>query len=294
MRRAVRDYRYEVSENHMTEECSQYLAQLQKDWERQRVKLGVEALRKTVGALYLRRRLYLTSEQIVDRDESDSDINDGASANQANQAAQAAQTASESESNEASAQKSIDDLFSRTFDKSEWVPPKPPAVLGELLDSRHMLPLLLPSNPIHLGALPILPKEKHHEKNSSKGENSRPSSIISTRSRGCMQWSSRTRKLRVVGTEILDLMGEPFHPGGRWKWSTSILGIGDEAEPESKGGSQVAYPEVNEEAAGVEESERAKSPKLTLNPPRMTKGQRRMASGDNHSAYFGLREQVAS
>lgn len=49
MRRAVRDYRYEVNETRMTEECNQYLAQLQKDWERHRVKLGVEALRKEVG-----------------------------------------------------------------------------------------------------------------------------------------------------------------------------------------------------------------------------------------------------
>ena len=53
MRRAVRDYRYEVGENRMTEECSQYLAQLQKDWERQRVKLGVEVLRKSVNAYSL-------------------------------------------------------------------------------------------------------------------------------------------------------------------------------------------------------------------------------------------------
>lgn len=33
MRRAVKDYRYEVEETKMSEECSQYLAQLQKDWE---------------------------------------------------------------------------------------------------------------------------------------------------------------------------------------------------------------------------------------------------------------------
>ena len=32
----------------MSDDCSQYLAQLQKDWERQRVRLGVEALRKEV------------------------------------------------------------------------------------------------------------------------------------------------------------------------------------------------------------------------------------------------------
>jgi hypothetical protein len=48
MRRAVRDYRYEVNEGRMTEECSQYLVQLQKDWEKHRVRLGVEALRKEV------------------------------------------------------------------------------------------------------------------------------------------------------------------------------------------------------------------------------------------------------
>ena len=48
MRRAVRDYRYEVNESRMTEECTQYLAQLQKDWEKHRVRLGVEALRKEV------------------------------------------------------------------------------------------------------------------------------------------------------------------------------------------------------------------------------------------------------
>ena len=48
MRRAVRDYKYEVNESRMTEECMQYLAQLQKDWERHRVKMGVEALRKEV------------------------------------------------------------------------------------------------------------------------------------------------------------------------------------------------------------------------------------------------------
>ena len=48
MRRAVRDYRYEVNEGRMTDECVQYLTQLQKDWERHRVKLGVEVMRKEV------------------------------------------------------------------------------------------------------------------------------------------------------------------------------------------------------------------------------------------------------
>lgn len=52
MRRAIRDYKYEVNEGRMTEECIQYITQLQKDWERHRVKLGVEALRKEVGMMH--------------------------------------------------------------------------------------------------------------------------------------------------------------------------------------------------------------------------------------------------
>lgn len=37
MRRAARDYRHEVNETKMSEECAQYLAQLQKDWENHRM-----------------------------------------------------------------------------------------------------------------------------------------------------------------------------------------------------------------------------------------------------------------
>jgi len=63
MRRAVREYRYEVNEGRMTEECTQYLAQLQKDWERHRVKLGVEALRKEVRVPFFGFRLSFTSHR---------------------------------------------------------------------------------------------------------------------------------------------------------------------------------------------------------------------------------------
>lgn len=62
MRRAVRDYKYEVNEGRMTEECTQYLAQLQKDWERHRIKMGVEALRKEVsGSSCCSRPVLMTS-----------------------------------------------------------------------------------------------------------------------------------------------------------------------------------------------------------------------------------------
>lgn len=63
MRRAVRDYKYEVNEGRMTDECIQYLTQLQKDWERHRVKLEVEVLRKEVfsytAAEYMKTDIFL-------------------------------------------------------------------------------------------------------------------------------------------------------------------------------------------------------------------------------------------
>jgi hypothetical protein len=51
-------------------------------------------------------------------------------------------------------QGSIDVLFDRVNGKRDWEPSKPPQVLGELLDSRFMLPLLLPSDPRLLSAVP--------------------------------------------------------------------------------------------------------------------------------------------
>lgn len=63
MRRAVRDYKYEVNEGRMTDECVQYLTQLQKDWERHRVKLGVEAMRKEV--ISITHSCYLTNLTMV-------------------------------------------------------------------------------------------------------------------------------------------------------------------------------------------------------------------------------------
>lgn len=129
------------------------------------------------------------------------------------------------------AQQAIDSLFDRTFEKSEWYPAKPPAVLGELLDSRHMLPLLLPSDPMHLGALPVLPRRREiHRESGTTGlmppsanggkqgrrSHSRSGSQIGSRSvsvasvgaRGAMEWISRPRRLRVVDRQILRHLGD--------------------------------------------------------------------------------------
>ncbi|KAK0198200.1 DIL domain-containing protein, partial [Armillaria mellea] len=127
MKRAVRDYKYE---------CVQYLTQLQKDWERHRVKLGVEALRKEMGE----------RERDREREESlSSSLNDSMD--------QSMQSVSfSSDSSDLPPNQNIDVLFEDDITAS-WEPPKPPQVLGELLDSRHMLPLLFPSNPLMLAAI---------------------------------------------------------------------------------------------------------------------------------------------
>src|ERR1700761_8988075 len=59
---------------------------------------------------------------------------------------------SDSES-ESFIQHSIDKLFDTSSDMADWLPPKPPPVLGELLESRYMLPLVLPSDPQFLCAI---------------------------------------------------------------------------------------------------------------------------------------------
>ncbi len=108
MRRAVKDYRYEVNEPRMSDECSQYLSQLQRDWERRRIRLGVEAIQRQVN---MRKQ----GERVEEHAESD-----GGTA--------------------------IDDLFDADKGLREYKPPIAPPSIGESEESRHMLPLFLPSN----------------------------------------------------------------------------------------------------------------------------------------------------
>ncbi|KAG5647640.1 hypothetical protein DXG03_008993 [Asterophora parasitica] len=177
MRRAVRDYKYEVNEGRMTEECIQYLTQLQKDWERHRVKLGVEALRKEMG----------------DRDR------EGSVSSYVNEASngQEGQTPSISEnSSDNAGHHHIDILFGTSQGTLSWEPMKPPPALGELLDSRYMLPLLFPSDPRMLSALPRKLPLSEDEKRENRNATPAPSGRS-------VPWRSRDRKLREVGVGAL-------------------------------------------------------------------------------------------
>ena len=107
LRRAVKDYKYEVGEGRMTDECAQYLNQVQKDWEKRRAEIGRDRMRQA------------STSSVVPPIAS-----------------------------------SIDDLFDGSTQLSEWIPESPPECLGELLDSRFMIPFTLPSDPEHLVATP--------------------------------------------------------------------------------------------------------------------------------------------
>ncbi|KIY50555.1 hypothetical protein FISHEDRAFT_57371 [Fistulina hepatica ATCC 64428] len=199
MRRAVKDYKYEVNEGRMTDECIQYLTQLQRDWERHRVKLGVEALRKEIGER--------------DREREDSASFDSASIDRP------APSIVTNSSGISVAQAQIDMLFDRTADKTAWEPAKAPQVLGELFDSRYMLPLLFPSDPrmlaVHPGKLPF--EEQSNNKRTLVSETeSRSVSRASVRNhKGAMVWRTQHRKIRSVDVSSLQWV-DGLGSAARW------------------------------------------------------------------------------
>lgn len=208
MRRAVRDYRYEVNEPRMTEECNQYLAQLQKDWERHRVKLGVEALRKEIGER--------------DRDREDT-ISASPSLHEVPIGPDNVAPAPALPSEPSAAQRNIDALFDRTWEKTSWEPASAPEPLGELMDSRFMLPLLLPSDPRMLGALPakrpLSDEEKpHHNPRLSQDSTA---SRASFGSRGAMAWRLKSKKLREVGVGTLQWV-DGLRSATRWSRAAEV------------------------------------------------------------------------
>ncbi|KAF9496117.1 hypothetical protein BDN71DRAFT_1446529 [Pleurotus eryngii] len=198
MRRAIRDYKHEVNEGRMTEECIQYLTQLQKDWERHRVKLGVEALRKEI-------------------DERDRDRESISSMQDTLEDSRSAPSIRSISSSTSGSQHGVDILFDKTRDKSVWEPEKAPQVLGELLDSRYMLPLLFPSDPRLLAALPgKLSEHKDRKSESGRGYTSpRTPDASSNPRRGSMSWRSRNKKIREVGIDVLQWV-DGIPSAARW------------------------------------------------------------------------------
>lgn len=115
-----------------------------------------------------------------------------------------------------SAQQDIDLLFGTPQEITIWEPPRPPPALGELLDSRYMFPLLFPSNPRMLATVSVdrVSTEKQNKRRSTQlPDGLSPDSSIGDRT--VFQWRSRSRKIREVGAEALQLV-DGNRPATRW------------------------------------------------------------------------------
>lgn len=117
-----------------------------------------------------------------------------------------------------SANQSIDVLFDKTSNRSQWEPIRPPQALGELLDSRFMIPLLFPSNPRLLAALPG--KRFRGDKRISTQSFSSNLDKVSIRSITDLPspWRCRNRKVREVGVRTLRWI-DGANSAARWERS---------------------------------------------------------------------------
>ena len=106
-------------------------------------------------------------------------------------------------------------LFDRTQDKYTWEPPSAPEVLGELLDSRYMLPVFLPSDPRLLGAVPGKKPFVDDDTRHPDAVNGRALSRASQGSPGALAWRLPTSRLREVGIRTLQWIDGPSSTA-RW------------------------------------------------------------------------------
>ncbi|MBW0485060.1 hypothetical protein O181_024775 [Austropuccinia psidii MF-1] len=118
--KASRDYRFEVLESKMSEECRQYLVQTQQDWDKRRIRRATE---------------------LEERETAEKEMTGAESLGAASILAMEAQKAELA----SKASKALDETFAEGDDYDNYEPPSAPECLGELLDSRHMLPFTLPS-----------------------------------------------------------------------------------------------------------------------------------------------------
>jgi len=121
LRRAVKDYRHEVDEPRMSEECSQYLMQLVRDWDRKRVVDGVEGIHREV------------SQRQVSR---------------------SGPPETRAQSSRQAAVRNLDGLFDMDVGLAEYQPSLPAPSQTDLEDSRYPIPFVIPSQE-YLSAVPF-------------------------------------------------------------------------------------------------------------------------------------------
>lgn len=118
MLKASRDYRFEVEEPKMSEECRQYLVQMQQDWDRRRLQ---------------------KKEDLEERERAEREMLEASHLNSPSASALAVEAKTERAAQEAV--EAIDAAFMDPNLYESYQPPSAPECLGELLDSRYMVRL---------------------------------------------------------------------------------------------------------------------------------------------------------
>ncbi|KAH6917480.1 DIL domain-containing protein [Coprinopsis sp. MPI-PUGE-AT-0042] len=259
MRRAIRDYKYEVNESRMNDECIQYVIQLQKDWERHRVKLGVEILRKEI------------SDRDREREETSSTLV-GESSSISDQSSIMSTT-----SLDPTQRNGIDLLLDRDQDRSWWQPIRAPQALGELLDSRHMLPLLFPDDPKLLAAHPSrafledVTRGATSPASTLSPPGSAKSSIDLGNPGGPLLWRSRDSQVRDVDPHVLQILDGPHTASQWWKNYDLPLDLEDHQDHDNVASPErVEHPE--DDVPQLEGDEHLPTPLTVRKPSIRTKG----------------------
>jgi hypothetical protein len=196
-----------------------------------------------------------------DRDDASSILNDNISARAVSSAGSVSTEASTSQHN-------IDLLFDQEQDAASWEPVRPPEVLGEFLDSRYMLPLLLPSDPVMLSAAPKMPAFWRNEDVANGISDNGSGSQAGKRSAGSLPWRISTKRLRDTSLDILRWVdGAGSH--ARWARSADVEWRG---EYEYDGDVSPLGSEGDQEGDVVATSAVRRVTPLTRRPSLRTKG----------------------
>lgn len=167
------------------------------------------------------------------------------------------------------AQQGIDTLFDRGIDKAQWVAPRPPDVLGELLDSRCMLPLVLPSDARLLAVVPagqvaadasgVAPPLNGMSKRNSGSRSPRKAPSVSA-----MEWEPRVKMARDVRVELLDSVDGVYSLLRRTQVDPEVdLTVQDEDGEEVDIVDEPEHEEHSDLGSSVNSGSRAGSPQFT-------------------------------
>ncbi|KZT61318.1 DIL-domain-containing protein [Calocera cornea HHB12733] len=214
MRKAVRDYRYEVGESHMSDECNQYLQQFQRDWERQRLRRGVENMRKEMEARERER-----SEGGNSETGSIMPLPPGENGN-------VYPAANDEAAELLRGQEAIDALFDGETTMADYVPLEVPMAVGELQNATYILHVFWPSDVRNLVAEPAdswTPAFPSARSTYLQVPSKRPTSVASmaslasTRSSKQMEWKRRSPRALRDTWPLLPQWIDALSPGVFWE-----------------------------------------------------------------------------